>query len=266
VNLSSRHIFRVVLLTVVFTSGAACAFGQTNVDAVAGLRTAVKRFDEAKVSRTRYTYLDLNHTQNFNEQGKQTVDDTQLFEVTYIGEAQFARLLQKDGHPLEGRALQAEQKRYDDAVREHSALDDKARAKIQHHVMKEAGVSLSLLRDHYKNRVAGHEEKDGRDCVLIESDPMADAPQKHYRVWLDAAKREIMRMEFDQLTDQGDMLRGSSGMKTWTYLEDVPLVTASRIDAVVPIGEKKRVRVLVEHTYSRFRKFSVTSKVVEVEP
>lgn len=241
------------------------AFGQIEADALKSLRTAVQRFKEAKISRTRYTYLDLDHTQNFNEKGKLFFDDTQLFEVTYIGDLRFLRLLQQGGKPLEGSALEAERKRYDDAVREHAALDEIARSRIQHQLWKDVSVNLSLLPDRYQNQVAKHEALGGRECLVIESEPTAGVPQKRYRLWLDPAENKILRMEFEQLSDEGDNLRGGSGMMMWIYMDDVPLVTASRLDFMALLGRKKRVRVMAEHTYSRFRKFSVTSKVVEVE-
>jgi hypothetical protein len=262
VNIFLSKFYCLALLAAV---AAPYASGQANVDLADSLRVAVTRFDQTKITRARYTYLDLNHTQNFDEKGKSTVNRTQLFEVTYIGEVQFARLLQQDGRPLEAKALEAEKRRYDDAVREHSALDEKARAKIEHHVMKDAGADLGLLPDHYRNEVVEHATVDGNDCLLIDSQPRPGAIQKHYRIWLDPARDVIVRMQFDQLADEGDLLRGGSGMKTWTYMDNVPLLTASRVDSNVAVG-KKRVRVVVDHRYSRFRKFSVTSKVVEVVP
>jgi hypothetical protein len=75
----------------------------------------------------RFPYLDLNPTQNYPENGKSLMNRLQLFEVTYSGDPQYARRLEKDGKPLTGKALKKEQQRYDDTVREHSALDGKAK-------------------------------------------------------------------------------------------------------------------------------------------
>jgi hypothetical protein len=102
-------------------------FAQEQPDAAALLRGALDKLEVAKQSKTRFTYLDLNHTQNFNEKGKKTADVTHLFEVTYIADLQYSRLLEVDGRELKGKALDEEQKRYDDAVKERSALDERAR-------------------------------------------------------------------------------------------------------------------------------------------
>ena len=198
--------------------------------AILALRVAVSKLDKATQSKTRFTYLDLHHTLNFNEKGKKTADITQLFEVTYIGDVQYSRLLENEGKPLTGKALEAEQKRYDDAVREHSALDDKARAKIQHQVVKDAGLNLGNLNE-YRNTVVDHAVIDGRDCVVIDSVPTSTTRQKRYRIWLDSAKDEMVRMEFDQLTDEGDMLSGATGRLEWIYADGTPLLVRSHVDA-----------------------------------
>jgi hypothetical protein len=38
-----------------------------------------------------------DHTVNLNEKGSTIADTTQLFEVTYIGDTQYAKLLKKNG-------------------------------------------------------------------------------------------------------------------------------------------------------------------------
>src|SRR5258708_29237852 len=132
------------------------------------LRPAFQKMDLPKGTRTRFTFLDLHHNVNFNEKGKKTADETQLYDVTYIGDLQYSRLLEVDGKPLKGRQLTKEQQRYDDAVREHSALDDTARAKILHEVMKSLGANISLsdLSSKYQNAVTGHSSPDICDCVV----------------------------------------------------------------------------------------------------
>ncbi len=262
VNRDGRALCLLILvLGVVFARG----YGQTQSDAdatVKTLRAALDKFDQAKESKTRFTYLDLNHTLNFNDKGKKTADYTELFDVTYIADLQYSRLLEINGKALTGKSLDEEQKRYDDAVRERSALDDNARAKIQHQMMKDAGVVLGDLKD-YRNIVAEHASIDGRDCVVIDSTPLTTTRRKHYRYWLDAAKEEVLRVDFNQLADEGDILSGGSGRLEWIYMDGTPLLLRTHIDADTFLG-KKRVRLVVDHTYSNFRKFSVTTTIVPV--
>jgi hypothetical protein len=232
------------------------------------LLTAVfKKMDQAKETRTRFTFLDLRHNVNFNEKGKKTADETQLYDVTYIGDLQYSRLLEVGGKPLKGKQLAEEQQRYDAAVREHSALDDAARAKIQREAMKSFGVNLHLseLTAKYKNTIADHGTSEDCECVIVDSVPLPGAPQRSYRFWIDSAKEEVTKIESTLLADEDDKLKGSTITLQCTYLDGVPLVSHSHIDANLKIG-KKQVHVVTDHTYSQFRKFLVTTTIVPVAP
>jgi len=167
---------------------------ENDPDPLSLLRPAFEKIDQAKGAHTRFTFLDLNHNMNFNEKGKKSVDETHLYDVTYIGDLQYSRLLETDGKPLTGKQLAQEQERYDDAVRKHSALDDAARAKMLHHAMKNFGFSLSLseLSAKYQNTIAGHTTSDVCDCVIIDSIPLPGASQRRYRFWVDPAQDLIV--------------------------------------------------------------------------
>ena len=239
---------------------------QTDSEPLALLRPAFQKFEQPKETRTRFTYLDLRHNVNFNEKGKKTADETQLYDVTYIGDLQYSRLLEVDGKPLKGKQLAKEQQRYDDAVREHSALDDAARAKILHEVIKSLGanVKLSDLSSKYQNAITGRSSPDICDCVVIESSPLPGGLQRSYKFWVDSAKQEVRRVDFTLLAYEDDKLKGSTFSFEYTSIDDVPLVSHSVIDATIR-NEKKSVHVVTEHTYSNFRKFSVTTTIVPVE-
>jgi hypothetical protein len=250
-------------LPAVFANGQAQS--QNDVDPPAVVRLAVDKYEKAKDSKTRFTYLELSHIQNFSEKGKKTVDYTQLFEVTYIADLEYSRLLEIDGKALTGKALEAEQKRYDDAVRERSALDGFARAKIQHHKMLDAGVKLRDLMTEYRSSFVDHDAIDGCDCVVIDSVPISSAAKRHYRLWIDPATSEIRRLEFDQLADEGDLLSGGSGTLIFQYMDGAPLIVHSHFD-VRSFLNNQTIRVVADHTYSRFRKFSVTTTIIPVAP
>jgi hypothetical protein len=239
---------------------------ENDPDPLSLLRPAFERIDQAKGAHTRFTFLDLDHNMNFNEKGKKSADETYLYDVTYIGDLQYSRLLEIDGKPLTGKQLAQEQERYDNAVREHSALDDAARAKIVHQAMKNFGFSLSLseLSAKYQNTIAGHATSEVCDCVIIDSNPLPGASQRRYRFWVDPAKEEVMTMESSVIADEGDKLKGSKFSFQYTYIDGIPLVSHSHIDATLLMG-KKRVHVVTDHTYSHFRKFSVTTTIVPVE-
>lgn len=230
------------------------------------LRPAFQKMELPKGTRTRFTFLDLHHNVNFNEKGKKTADETQLYDVTYIGDLQYSRLLEVDGKPLKGRQLAKEQQRYDDAVRQHSALDDAARAKILHVAMKSFGASITLseLSSKYRNTVAGHAAPEDCACIIIESTPLPGGPPRSYKFWVDSEKQEVLRMDSELLANEEDKLKGGTLSFEYTYIDSIPLVSHSFIDATI-LMDKKRVHVVTEHTYSNFRKFSVTTTIVPVE-
>jgi hypothetical protein len=230
------------------------------------LRPAFQKMDLPKGTRTRFTFLDLRHNVNFNEKGKKTSDETQLYDVTYIGDLQYSRLLEVDGKPLKGRQLAKEQQRYDDAVREHSALDDAARAKILHEATKslDASITLSELSSKYQNTIAGHSAPEVCACTIIESSPLPGGPQRSYKFWVDSEKQEVMRVDAVLLADVEDKLKGSAFSFEYSYIDGVALVSHSLIDATI-LMEKKRVHVVTQHAYSNFRKFSVTTTILPVE-
>jgi hypothetical protein len=253
----------------IFLAGAGLASGLAQppgkVDSTTVLRLAVDKYEKAKDSKTRFTYLRLNHIQNFNEKGKKTVDYTQLFEVTYIADLEYSRLLEVNGKALSGKTLEAEQKRYDDAVRERLALDGFARAKIQHQKMLDAGIRLGDLLTEYRSSVVDRVTMGDCNCALIDLVPISSEAKKHYRLWIDPGTSEIRRLDFEQLADERELLSGGRGTETFQYLDGVPLIVHSRFDGRSMLNNQI-VRVVADHTYSQFRKFSVTTTIVPVAP
>lgn len=235
------------------------------VDPPGLLQRAVDKYEQAKASKTRFTYQEFSHTQNFNQKGKKTVDYTQLFEVTYIADLEYSRLLEVNGKPLKGQALEDEQRRYDSAVRERSALDGFARAKIEHSRLLDAGIKLRDLLTEY--RISGTESvtMDDCKCILFDLVPDSDAAKKHYRLWIDPGTSEIRRLDFEQLAYEGQFLSGGTGTETFQYLDGIPLVVHSHFDGRALLNNET-VRVVADHHYSRFRKFSVTTTIIPVAP
>jgi hypothetical protein len=262
-----KTVRRVVCLIFLIVCISVSSRADDSFEPLALLRAPFAKMNQPKEMRTRFTFLDLRHNVNFNEKGKKTADETQRYDVTYIGDLQYSRLLEVDGKPLKGKRLAEEQQRYDDAVREHSALDDAARAKIQHEAMKSFGFNLSLsdLTAKYKNTITEHVTSAACECVLIDSTPLPGAPQKSYRFWVDSAKEEVTKIETTLLADEDGKLNGSKAILQFTYIDGIPLVALSHIDANIVMG-KKQVRVVTDHIYSNFRKFSVTTTIVPVAP
>ena len=174
-------------------------------------------------------------------------------------------LLEVNGKPLKGQALEDEQRRYESAVRERSALDGFARAKIEHSRLLDAGIKLRDLLTEY--RISGTESvtMDDCKCILFDLVPDSDAAKKHYRLWIDPGTSEIRRLDFEQLAYEGQFLSGGTGTETFQYLDGIPLVVHSHFDGRALLNNET-VRVVADHSYSRFRKFSVTTTIIPVTP
>jgi len=219
---------------------------------------------------TRFTYLLRDHTKNFNQKGKKIHEVTRRYEVIYIADLLYQHLLEINGKPLAGQDLADEQKRYEDAVRERTALDDAARAKLMHYKYKNVAFSFGKILTKYSNRVVDHTQLNGRACLLIDSIPLetiADAPKRHLRIWLDPEKNEFLRIDFDLLADEDDLLRGSSGSMSFTYIDGVLLDTQNHLDCTLPAKDKKKSasRVVTDQTFSNYRKFVSTSRILTDE-
>jgi hypothetical protein len=254
-------------------AGLACfvlprAGAQSDPDPVALLRPALMKMAAAARSKTRFTYYDLNHTMNFDEKGRTTSDISKLFEVTYIGNLQYSRLVQTDDGPLRGKELAAEQKRYDDSVRAHAGLNDAAQSQVPYTQLGSYGINLtaSSLSSQYHSTIAGVALLPFCKCIMIDSTPLPGAPQRKYRMWVDPAKQQLLRLESTLLADDGQDMKGGVLTIIWTYIGDTPLISKSHFDVNVRLNQKKSVHVIADHTYLRYRRFSATTTIVSNAP
>ena len=244
------------------------AGAQSDPEPNALLRPALAKMAAATHSKTRFTYFDLNHTMNFDEKGRTISDVSKLFEVTYIGNLQYSRLVQTDDGPLRGKELAAEQKRYDDAVRAHAGLNDAAQSNVSYTQLGSYGINLTAneLASRYHSTLAGVALLPFCKCIMIDSTPLPGAPQRKYRMWVDPAKEQLLRLESTLLADDGQDMKDGILTIIWTYLGDTPLISKSHFDVNVRLSQKKIVHVIADHTYLRYRRFSVTTTIVPSAP
>jgi hypothetical protein len=172
---SCRTNARLAAVVALLALTGPCLCSQTKTDPTPLLRSAIEKGQHAVESKTRFTYLLQDHTQNFNKKGKLTWEVTRLYDVIYIADREYQHLLEINGKPLTGRYLADEQKRNDDAVRERTALDADARAKLMHYKHKDASVDIDQLDTDYQSRIVELTQLNGRDCLLLDAVPLATA-------------------------------------------------------------------------------------------
>jgi hypothetical protein len=264
--------YRTLYLLLALPALACCvlprASAQSDPDPVAVLRPALVKMAVAARSKTRFTYFDLNHTMNFDEKGRKISDLSKLSEVTYIGNLQYSRLVQTDDGPLRGKELAAEQRRYDDAVRAHAGLNDAAQSNDSYTQLGSYGINLTAsgLASQYRSTLAGAAALPFCECIMIDSTPLSGAPQRKYRMWVDPAKQQLLRLDSTLLADDGQDMKGGILTIIWTYIGDTPLISKSHFDVNVRLTPKKSVHVIADHTYLRYRKFSATTTIVSNAP
>ena len=260
-------IARLFVFAALFALAAPLLLSQTNPDPTPLLRAAIEKGRPADSDKMRFTYLLQEHSQNFNQKGKLISEVTRRYEIIYIADLEYMHLLEVNGTPLTGQALADEQKRYDDAVRERTALDANSRAKLMHSKHRNVTIGFGDIVTKFHNTVIDHRQLNGRDCLLIDSMPLetvADAPKRHLRIWLDPQKSEFLRMDFDLLADEESILLGSKGSFNFTHIDGVHLDSIDHFDYIVPAKDNKKhiIRGVSDQTFSNYQKFVSTIRIL----
>jgi len=205
----------------------------------------------------RYTYFKLVHTQNRTQKGKLFLDTTTLYEYTWIGDLPYGRVVELQGKPLKGKALVQEQARYD--------ID--ARAKIEHLHLVVAGLLLEpLLTPAYALTELRQETLAGNlthviDCTPVPSiDPAHPAATRHTILWV-TDSGTILRDTYDVVADEPDRRHGSHGQEDYQLIDGnlLPLHDIFHLNA--PNGNTGDF----ETTYTRYRRFNVTYRIVPAD-
>jgi hypothetical protein len=214
----------------------------------------------------RYTYFKLVHTQNRNVKGKLFIDDMTLYEYTWIGDLAYGRVIEAQGKPLKGKALDLEQARYDKAVADRTGLDIDARARIKREYLVDTSMRLdSLLTPAYALTELRQEALTGIlthviDCTPLPSaDPAHPMATRHVTLWITDAG-VILRQTYDLVADESDKMRGSHGQDDFQLIDGTQLPLHSLFHLNAPNGNTGDF----EDTYTRFRRFNVSSTIVPV--
>jgi hypothetical protein len=239
--------------------------------------------DNDKASKTRYTYFELEHLENryykgrpilYNgipilKSGTRFIDITTLYEYTWIGDLPYMRVVELQGKPLTGEALAREQARYDQAVADHNGLGRGNRAKLIHQTLVNPNVQLAdLLTPAYTLTELRQETLSGSlthviDCVPAPStDPAHPAATEHLQLWI-TGSGDVLRRITDVLADEPEVLRGSRLQIDSQLIDGTLLPLSERTRLYTPkVVKGSIVEIDLERTYSRFRRFNVTSRIL----
>jgi hypothetical protein len=212
----------------------------------------------------RYTYFMLGHAQNRNQKGKLFLDTTILYEYTWIGDLPYGRVVEAEGKPLKGKALDLEQARYDQAVADHGGLDVDTRARTKHYYLLDTSLRIEpMLTAAYAVTELRRETLAGSLTHVIDCTPASsqDSTQptatRHATLWI-TDSGVILRDTYEVVADETDKRRGSHGQEDFQLIDGNRLPEHSSFHLNAHNGNTGDF----ETAYSRFRHFSVSSRVV----
>lgn len=241
------------------------AFAQSNEPAVL-IRRCLDAAKADKGSATRFTYTRHEHLQYFNAKNKKTGEMTRLFEVLYLFDLEYDRLLEVNEKPLSGSVLEKEQKRYEAAYNERKGLNQEQRAALAKGKIVNVNMNLSRLLTGYDLRAMGHEEQSGRDCAVIDAMPKSVDSQgtsRHLTLWIDPVNAQLLKISFELLTDEKALLKGSKGSIVSTYIDGTSVDTEVHMDyLLVPEKKQKFSRLVQNNTLSNYKKFSISVRIL----
>jgi hypothetical protein len=217
----------------------------------------------ASLAAAHYTYKETEHNQNYID-GKLVVDHTTVTENIFINNLPYMRKIMFDGKPLEGKELKAEQKLYDDAVRERRALDEAGRAGITKGALRSVSSNINRLSANFVLKLDGHQTVDGEDCVVLDAVPPDGNtdPQlaQHIRIALEADTGDVLDVSIENLEDQNGFSKGTVQHLHYKIVGGNTLLDSETFDSVVRFKELlgKPITIHRERAYSDYKRFRAT--------
>lgn len=261
-----RLLISTCTVFVFLLSSTYIAAAESTGDADSLLKSVIEKFKPTESGKTRFTYQQLDHKYLFNAKGKKVFEDTEHYEVIYLFNQEYRRLLEVNGKPLKGKALRAEQKRYEEAVNAHKGLNARQRTEQAHSKFTEVRFSISRLLSDFDNRIAGRETIAGHNCIIIDSMPkpsVPDAPQRHATIWIDPESAEFVKLSFELLADEDDLQKGSSSWFLMKTINGVSVDTEIHLDFKLTVKKHKEIaRIITDSTYSDYKRFSSTAEIL----
>ena len=158
---------------------------------------------EEQAFEARYRHAMVQRTRKFDKQGEVEEDEKRLYRVEPVRGVQYARLVSKNGGPIEGDDLKTERERWRDFL-EYLAKDpDEDEDEEDENV-----VFNDELLDRYTARLDGIRDLRGRPSYVISFEPkpgklpvrrQIDRALNKSRgeLWIDQATYEIARVNFE---------------------------------------------------------------------
>lgn len=229
-----------------------------------------------------YTSDEFFHNRNFDKNGTTTVDESAKYENVFVEGLPYRKRVEANGKPLAGKEANAEQTRYDKAVRERRAMTTEQKRMSLHRTWH-FSLPMCCLATLFSNHLVGYEQIDGRDVLVVESFPRPDAKpaDKNERgalgwkqkSWIDLADAMFARIEAESLSDQNHIAKGATVRMDFERVIDTQPGEGQKNRAVWLLRahtSQFRFKLLwvaatgtTEQTWSNFKKFHVDMRLLD---
>lgn len=231
-----------------------------------------------------YTYVERERNDRVDRKGETKSTEERTYDVVEIYGEPVQRLTQKDGRPLsENESAKEDEKiqKIIDKRKNESEGDRKKREEKEEKEREEDRAFVRDVADAYTFMLVGTEVLNGREAWVIDGEPRAgfvpharDAKylsKFHGRVWIDKGDMQLAKLDVECLDtiSWGLFLarfhKGSRFALEQTRVNNevwLPLHVTAKVDARVALV--KSVDQDIEQTYSDYKKFRVTTKIVGV--
>jgi hypothetical protein len=177
-----------------------------------------------------YASDETQHMVSLNQKGKKIWEYSTKYECANVGGKPYNHMIEENGMPLSAKRLEAEQKRQDilsDLVIGHGFVLDIRGLSPQDAI--HSVLPICCLSTVFDNRVLRHEQINGRDNLVIESVPKANAipftlDEKtaldwKETTWIDVNDLIPARYEVELLNDKNYLLKNSKLRRDFSRLE-----------------------------------------------
>jgi hypothetical protein len=231
-----------------------------------------------------YTYVEREVENKMDSKGQTKSSEVRTYDVLEIYGEQVQRLTAKDDKPLSEKEAAREEEKIQKIIdkRKNESDDDRRKRKEKDEKEREEGREfVREVADAYNFKLVGTDLIGGREAWVIDGEPrpgykphMKDArilPDFHGRVWIDKRDLQLAKMDVECLDtiSFGVFLarfhKGSRLMLEQTRVNDevwLPLHVTARVD--VRVALVKNFNVGIEQTYSDYKKFRTSAKIVSV--
>lgn len=244
---------------------------------------AEKDVQNSKLLRN-YTYREREVETRLDGEGQTKSTDEKTYDILEIYGEPVLRLIAKNGEPLPEKEAAKEEEKLQKIIDKRKNETEDERKKREAKEEKEREEDREFVRDvadAYNFTLVGTEKVGGRVAWVIDGEPRPgfvphakDAKylsKFHGRVWIDKDDLQLAKLDVECLdtVSWGLFLarfhKGSRFMLEQTRVNDevwLPLHVTAKVDARLALF--KNLDVNVEQTYSDYKKFRVTAKIVGV--